>query len=179
MKKTLLILISIAGAFCFGYFFKTIFSSEVESPKDEKVQIAKEPVADEEKKVIGVGGIFFNSTESEELNQWYSDNLGFDIGPHGCRFVWDQVSGDSTIEGSVQWSVFETTEYFEPSTKDFMINYRVENLERLVAQLKEDSIELLSEIMIYPYGKFVHLMDIDGNKVELFEPNYSYVPEAQ
>jgi predicted enzyme related to lactoylglutathione lyase len=69
------------------------------------------------------------------------------------------------------WSPFsETTKHFEPSTKDFMINYRVENIEALVAQLKNEGVTILDKIEDSPYGKFVHIIDVEGNKVELWEP---------
>jgi predicted enzyme related to lactoylglutathione lyase len=79
---------------------------------------------------------------------------------------------DTTKKGFTQWSPFaETTKYFEPSTKDFMINYRVENLEGLVDELKKESVTIADKIETAEYGKFVHIIDIEGNKVELWEPN--------
>ena len=63
------------------------------------------------------------------------------------------------------------TKYFEPSTREFMINYRVENLESLVAQLKKDGVVITDKIKSFEYGKFVHILDIEGNKIELWEPN--------
>jgi predicted enzyme related to lactoylglutathione lyase len=77
-----------------------------------------------------------------------------------------------TRKGFTQWSPFsETTEYFAPSTKDFMINYRVENLEALVEQLKKEGVTIADNIETYEYGKFVHIVDVEGNKIELWEPN--------
>ena len=64
----------------------------------------------------------------------------------------------------------ETTKYFEPSTKDFMINYRVENLEALVEELKKEGVTITDTIESFDYGKFVHIMDIEGNKIELWQP---------
>ncbi|HET7896146.1 MAG TPA: VOC family protein, partial [Flavisolibacter sp.] len=70
------------------------------------------------------------------------------------------------------WSPFkETTKYFEPSAREFMINYRVENLEALVEELKQNGVTVLDAIETYDYGKFVHILDAEGNKVELWEPN--------
>ena len=90
---------------------------------------------------------------------------------YGAVFEWRQ-GADSSKKGFTQWSPFvETTKYFEPSTKDFMINYRVENLEELVGQLRRDSITIADNIETAEYGKFVHIIDIEGNKVELWEPN--------
>jgi predicted enzyme related to lactoylglutathione lyase len=89
---------------------------------------------------------------------------------YGATFEWREEL-DSTKKGSTQWSPFaETTKYFEPSTKDFMINYRVENLESLVEQLKNEGVTIVDKIEVYEYGKFVHIIDVEGNKVELWEP---------
>ena len=93
-----------------------------------------------------------------------------DIAVNIANFQWKEID-DSSKEGSTQWSPFsETTKYFEPSTKDFMINYRVENLESLVEELKKEGVTILDTIETYDYGKFVHIMDVEGNKVQLWEP---------
>ncbi|MGZ3839645.1 MAG: VOC family protein [Flavisolibacter sp.] len=122
------------------------------------------------KKVTGIGGIFFKCKDPNKINEWYKKHLGFDTTQYGTSFEWRQ-DGDTSKKGSTQWSPFaETTKYFEPSTKDFMINYRVENLEALVAQLKNDGVTILDNIEDSEYGKFVHIIDLEGNKVELWEP---------
>ena len=78
---------------------------------------------------------------------------------------------DSTKKGLTQWNPFpENTKYFEPSAKDFMINYRVENLEALVEELKKENVTIVDKIESYDYGKFVHILDIEGNKIQLWEP---------
>ena len=77
---------------------------------------------------------------------------------------------DSTKKGLTQWNPFaENTKYFDPSTKDFMINYRVENLEALVEELRKENVTIVDKIETYDYGKFVHILDIEGNKIELWE----------
>lgn len=122
------------------------------------------------KKVTGIGGIFFKCKDPNKINEWYKKHLGFDTTQYGTNFEWRQ-DGDTSKKGSTQWSPFaETTKYFEPSTKDFMINYRVENLEALVAQLKDEGVTILDNIEDSEYGKFVHIIDLEGNKVELWEP---------
>lgn len=86
-------------------------------------------------------------------------------------FEWYQ-GADSTKKGFTNWSPFqENTKYFEPSTKDFMINYRVENLTFLVEELRKNGVNILDSIETYDYGKFVHILDVEGNKIELWEPN--------
>ena len=123
------------------------------------------------KKVIGIGGIFFKSKDPQKMKDWYSKNLGLQTDEYGTSFEWRQES-DSSAKGFTQWSPFpEETEYFNPSTKDFMINYRVENLEALVEQLKTDNVTILDDIESFEYGNFVHVLDIEGNKIELWEPN--------
>ena len=70
-----------------------------------------------------------------------------------------------------QWSPFsEDTDYFSPSEKQFMMNFRVENLEELMAQLKEEGVTIIGEIQEYDYGKFGWILDPEGNKIELWEP---------
>ena len=123
------------------------------------------------KKVTGIGGIFFKCKDPNKMKEWYKTHLGLDTNDWGATFEWKDAS-DSTKTGSTQWSPFsETTKYFDPSTKDFMINYRVENLETLVEQLRKDSVTIVDKIETVEYGKFVHIMDIEGNKIELWEPN--------
>lgn len=123
------------------------------------------------KKVTGIGGIFLKCKDPEAMNNWYRNNLGIQTNPYGAVFEWFQ-GADSTKKGFTTWSPFkEDTTYFEPSKKDYMINYRVENLELLVEELRKNGINILDEIQTYDYGKFVHIMDPEGNKIELWEPN--------
>jgi predicted enzyme related to lactoylglutathione lyase len=122
------------------------------------------------KKVTGIGGVFFKSKDPDATNEWYKKNLGFDTTQYGTSFEWLHVD-DSTKKGTTQWNPFkETTKYFDPSTKDFMINYRVDNLEALVEELKKENVTICDSIETYDYGKFVHILDNEGNKIELWEP---------
>ncbi len=122
------------------------------------------------KRVVGIGGIFFKCKDPEKINEWYKTHLGMDTGPYGATFEWKE-DDDSTKKGTTQWSPFsETTKYFEPSTREFMINYRVEDLEVLIVELKKEGVTILEEMATYEYGKFVHILDIEGNKIELWEP---------
>ena len=122
------------------------------------------------KKVTGIGGIFFKCKDPVKMKEWYKTHLGLDTNDYGATFEWKEAS-DPTKEGSTTWSPFsETTKYFEPSSKDFMINYRVENLEGLVEDLKKEGVTIVDKIESYDYGKFVHIVDTEGNKVQLWEP---------
>ena len=123
------------------------------------------------KKVTGIGGIFFKCKDPDKVKAWYKTHLGLDTDKYGTSFEWRQQA-DPAKKGFTQWSPFsETTNYFEPSEKDFMINYRVENLQALVEQLKKEGVTVTDKIEIFEYGKFVHIIDVEGNKIELWEPN--------
>lgn len=122
------------------------------------------------KKVTGIGGVFFKSKNPKEIKNWYRDNLGLAVDAYGSMFE-SRDSANPEKKTYLQWSPFEEkTKYFEPSEKEFMINYRVENLEDLVKELKENGVRICDEIETYDYGKFVHIMDPEGNKLELWEP---------
>lgn len=122
------------------------------------------------KKVTGIGGIFFKCKDPKKMKEWYAAHLGLPANEYGATFEW-RGDADSAKKGSTTWTPFaETTKYFAPSTKDFMINYRVEHLEALVEELKKNGVTIVDTIETYDYGKFVHIMDIEGNKVELWEP---------
>ena len=121
-------------------------------------------------KVTGIGGIFFKCKDPNKMNEWYKTNLGFDTKPWGTNFEWRE-DADPTRKGSTAWSTFpETTKYFEPSARDFMVIYRVNNIEALVDQLKTAGVTIVDEIADSDFGKFVHVVDPEGNKIELWEP---------
>ena len=122
------------------------------------------------KRVTSLGGIFFKCKDPDKVKEWYSKHLGFDTDKYGTTFEWRQ-SDEQTKKGFTVWSPFnQDTKYFEPSSKEFMINYRVENLEQLIVELKKEGVTVLDEIEVYDYGKFVHILDLEGNKIELWEP---------
>jgi len=122
------------------------------------------------KKVTGIGGIFFKCKDPKKVTEWYQKHLGLNTNPYGAEFEWYEAS-DNTKKGSTQWTPFsETTKYFEPSKKDFMINYRVDNLVELVEQLKKEGVTIADNIEMVDFGKFVHIIDVEGNKVQLWEP---------
>lgn len=121
-------------------------------------------------KVTGVGGIFFKTENPEKLKDWYKDNLGIATSEYGSSFEFRNANRPEEIN-YLQWSPFKKdTEYFEPSKKEFMINYRVQNIEGLVKNLKANGVTVVDEIESFDYGKFVHIIDLEGNKIELWEP---------
>ena len=121
-------------------------------------------------KVTGIGGIFFFSENPEKIKKWYSENLGLEVNQWGSSFESRNIKSPDEIN-YLQWSPFKQgSEYFAPSKKEFMINYRVQNIEGLVNKLKNNGVTILDSIETYEYGKFVHIMDTEGNKIELWEP---------
>lgn len=123
-------------------------------------------------KVTGIGGIFFYSDNPKETKEWYSKNLGIEINEWGSSSFESRNLNRPDEINSLQWKPFKKgDEYFSPSKKDFMINYQVQNIEGLVKKLKENGVTILDSIATYDYGKFVHIMDTEGNKIELWEPN--------
>jgi len=122
-------------------------------------------------KVTGIGGIFFFSDNPQETKEWYAKNLGLEINEWGSASFESRNLYRPDEINSLQWSPFKKgDEYFSPSQKDFMINYRVQNIEGLVNKLRENGVTILDSIATYDYGKFVHIMDKEGNKIELWEP---------
>jgi predicted enzyme related to lactoylglutathione lyase len=119
------------------------------------------------KKVTGIGGIFFKCDDPKQMKEWYEKNLGLENSEYGTNFEWQREDGS---KGSTVWSPFPvTTKYFEPSKKEFMMNYLVENIEALVDELRANGVTIVDEIATYEYGKFVHILDPEGNKIELWE----------
>ncbi len=138
----------------------------------EDIDVSKELKSQHmsDKKVTGIGGIFFKSNNPEKMREWYKNNLGLVTNEYGSLFEFRNTDNPDE-KGYLQWSPFgKKTTYFEPSKKEFMINYRVANIEKLVENLRTDGVEFLDSIETYDYGKFVHIMDLEGNKIELWEP---------
>lgn len=155
MTKNAILLIALAVAFGFGFATKTIIT-----PNNNTTM----------KKVTGIGGIFFKCKEPKKMTEWYQKHLGLTTNPYGATFEWFE-GADSTKKAQTQWTPFaENTKYFEPSPNNFMINYRVENLEALVAELKKEGVTIVDQMETYDYGKFIHILDAEGNKIELWEP---------
>ena len=119
-------------------------------------------------RVTGIGGIFFKTDDPNATKDWYNKHLGFNTDDWGCTFWWKDKDGNKC---STQWSPFkQDSNYFEPSKKDFMFNYRVENLVELLNELKKEGVTIIDKIEEFEYGKFGWILDLDGNKIELWEP---------
>ncbi len=117
------------------------------------------------KRVTGVGGLFFKSARPEEMRTWYQTHLGIQD-----AFTWrDEKKPDKKCHTA--WGIFpQTTEYFDPSGASFMFNFRVDNLDQLLAALKEEGVTIAGDVESLPYGRFAWILDPEGNKIELWEP---------
>ena len=121
-------------------------------------------------KVTGIGGIFFKSANPNEIKAWYGEHLGLAIDEWGSPFEFRNANRPDEIN-YLRWGPMDQkTDYMKPSEKEFMINYRVQNLERLVENLRNKGVTIVDDIAEYEYGKFVHIMDPEGNNIELWEP---------
>jgi predicted enzyme related to lactoylglutathione lyase len=122
-------------------------------------------------KVTGIGGVFFKSTtDHKKLSEWYSKNLGIPLESWGGAILkWTDDKADDN--GLTVWNAAAAdTQWFSPSPSSFMINYRIDSMTEMVAQLKQNGVELLKGPESAENGKFAWLLDPDGNKVELWEP---------
>ena len=118
-------------------------------------------------KVTGVGGIFFKARDPKALADWYAKHLGLTISDFGGAMF----AEDANRPGFVLWSPFkQDTNYFAPSDKPFMVNFRVDDLHALLAQLRAAGVEVDAKVDEQEYGRFGWIMDPEGNRVELWEP---------
>ncbi|MFI5203234.1 MAG: VOC family protein [Flavobacteriales bacterium] len=138
-----------------------------DTPKKEAVT---SPVKDTTPKVTGIGGIFFFSDNPNATKEWYAKNLGLETNEWGSTFEFRNTNRPDEIN-YLAWSPFKTgNKYFAPSKKEFMINYRVQNMEGLLRKLRGNGVTILDTMQTFDYGKFIHIMDAEGNKIELWEP---------
>ena len=149
----------------FIFVLAFVFSSKAQTENQKT-----DTMSTKKGRVTGIGGIFFKTTNPAKTKEWYSKNLGMKTDDYGTMFEF-RTSENPEQKAYLQWSPFSAkTKYFEPSQKEFMINYRVENMEALVEELKANGVTVLDSIATYDYGKFVHILDNDNNKIELWEP---------
>ncbi|NNE90543.1 MAG: VOC family protein [Verrucomicrobiales bacterium] len=118
------------------------------------------------KRVTGIGGIFFKCKDPDALRDWYAKHLGIPVDEGGyVTFAWGEEKGHTV------WSPFEAdTDYFAPSKRDFLINYRVEDLDAVLRALRDEGVEVEDKTEDGEFGKFGWLMDPEGNKIELWQP---------
>ena len=122
-------------------------------------------------RITGIGGVFLKTkTDPKELAAWYQKHLGMSLEEWGGAILrWPNDQAED--KGLTVWHLAaKDSDWFSPSTSSFMINYRVDNLEEMLSQLKAAGIEIAKGIEHHENGKFAWIMDPDGNKVELWEP---------
>ncbi len=122
-------------------------------------------------RVTGLGGVFFKARDKAKLLEWYRDRLGIDVQSWGgATFEWRDAK-DPGKSGSTAWSVFDAkSKYFDPSPAPFMINYRVDDLDALLATLKSQGVEVDPNVQESEDGRFGWVMDPEGHRIELWEP---------
>jgi len=123
------------------------------------------------KRVTGIGGVFFKSQDPDKLRSWYQKHLGLEPDAYGgVSFEWREADQPERV-GQTIWSLFPAdTKYFEPSAAPFMINYRVENLDRVLEELRKEGVKVDENVAEYDFGRFGWVMDPEGNRIELWEP---------
>ncbi|ADV80906.1 VOC family protein [Terriglobus saanensis] len=119
--------------------------------------------------VTGIGGVFFRAHDPKTLAHWYQDHLGISVTPQSNNDpVWNQQAGQTVF------SPFpETTKYFGDATKQWMINFRVADLDRMVRQLEAAGIAVKVDPTTYPNGRFARIHDPEGNPIELWQPMHA------
>jgi len=123
------------------------------------------------KRVTAVGGVFFKCKNPQAQQDWYARHLGINMDKYGTSFEWRKAD-DKEQKGFTAWSPFaDDTDYFGNPAQQYMINYRVENLAALLEELKKEGVTIVDDIEQFEYGKFVHILDGEGNQVELWEAN--------
>ena len=121
------------------------------------------------RRVTGLGGVFFKAANPERLYNWYENHLGLKRSEGGVDFHWRQTDGDGT--GKTVWAIFEKdSTYFDPTNAPFMLNYRVENLDALLEQLRIEGVWIDAKRENAEYGRFAWIRDPEGNRIELWEP---------
>ena len=125
------------------------------------------------KRVIGIGGIFFKANDPEKLAAWYKTHLGLEAEDWGgvCFQEGAGVDLKPKRQSHIVWSPFDAkTDYFKPSDKQFMINYRVHDLDGLLTQLRSEGVDVDPKTQKSEFGYFGWIMDPEGNRIELWEP---------
>jgi predicted enzyme related to lactoylglutathione lyase/ketosteroid isomerase-like protein len=122
-------------------------------------------------KILGLGGVFFKSRDPKKLCAWYDRHLGTAFGKNQYSlFRWRDRENKEQV-GSTTFALFgDNSDYFSPSTSRFMFNFRVHDLEKFLAKLKKEGVQVIDKIESYDYGKFGWIVDPEGNKIELWEP---------
>lgn len=141
----------------------------MQSPQHEK---SEPPVQMEQRgRILGIGGIFFKSANPDQMREWYAKHLGLADKGEGVMLPWRELE-DPQREHVTVWTVFPTsTDYFDPSHAPFMVNYIVDDLDALLERLQAQGVQIDAKRMNESYGRFAWIYDLDGNKIELWQPS--------
>lgn len=119
-------------------------------------------------KVTGFGGILIKCNNPEEMNNWYRDVLGMTTNPYGVLFSFND---NTSPKGFLQLGLFPSdSDYFGSECQQAMLNFRVDNMTEMLEVLKTQRVRIVKDLEEYEYGKFVHILDLEGNRIELWEP---------
>ena len=141
----------------------SIGGQEVQSPQPEKSKPQRG-------RILGIGGVFSKSANRDQLRDWYSKHLGLADKGQGAMLPWREHD-DPQKEHVTVWTVFPaSTDYFDPSHAPFMVNYIVDDLDALLDRLKQEGVKIDAKRMNESYGRFAWIYDLDGNKIELWQP---------
>ena len=141
---------------------------ELESPQPEQSQPPAK--AEQRGRILGIGGIFFKSANRDQTREWYSKHLGLADKGQGAMLPWREHD-DPQKEHVTVWTVFsDSSKYFDPSHAPFMINYIVDDMDALLDRLKQEGVKIDPKRMDESYGRFAWIYDLDGNKIELWQP---------
>jgi len=139
----------------------------VQSSQPEKSQT---PVkTDQRGRVIGIGGVFFKSANRDQTREWYAKHLGLADTGHGAMLPWREHD-DPQKEQVTVWTIFSASTDYIPATQPLMINYIVDDMDALLARLKQEGVKIDPKRMDESYGRFAWIYDSDGNKIELWQP---------
>ena len=163
MKRSEIVYIAVGIGIGFLFSFGIKNASTMDNTKNDFQE-------NDTPRVTGIGGIFFFSDNPTKTKEWYNKHLGLVTNEWGSTFEFRNANQPDQVN-YLQWSPFKTdSDYFKPSKNEFMINYRVTHLEKLVEEFKQNGVTVLDSIEYYDYGKFVHILDPEGRKIELWEP---------
>jgi hypothetical protein len=144
-----------------------LHGQQAQSPQPET---SKQPVKTEQRgRILGIGGVFFKSANRNQMREWYSQHLELADKGQGVKLLWREHD-DPQKEYSTAWTIFPASTDYIPATQSFMINYIVDDLDALLDRLKQEGVKIDPKRMNESFGRFAWIYDLDGNKVELWQP---------
>jgi len=148
----------------------SVFSMGGQDVQTAPTEKPKSPVKMEQRgRILGIGGVFFKSTNRDQMREWYSKHLGLADKGYGVMLPWREHD-DPQKEHVTVWTIFPGSTDYIPATQPFMVNYIVDDLDALLERLKQEGVKIDAKRMNESYGKFAWIYDVDGNKIELWQP---------